>query len=833
MTCLLLFFFLPSKILYAQDSASVSGFVLAQDSTPIEGVTVSVFGLAITPAYSDAQGHYLLKIPANKALQLVFSGLGYEEEKTTTIDLQKGRMIKINQQLFPSAKSNLKILEVTDERDRSTEMTRLDSKLISAMPSPSEDFNALLMTQPGVHTNNELSSQYSVRGGNYDENLVYVNDIEVYRPFLVRSGEQEGLSFINPDMVSSVLFSAGGFEAKYGDKMSSVLDVKYRRPRKFAGTASGSLLGGSLHLEGSSDNYRFTWIVGVRQKTTQYLLNSLDTKGDYKPSFTDVQTYLTYDLSDKWELDFLGNLSRNKYLTVPQSRQTSFGTINQALDLQVYFGGQEVDQFEAGTGAFSLIYHPNEKTNIKFIASAYKDIEDETYDILGQYYINQLETDLSKPTFGQVAYNLGVGSFLNHARDYLNATVFSLANKGTINYGKNQFLWGLTYKLENITDQLSEWNMIDSAGYSLPQTPANEITLQNVVKANNTILANQVEGYVENVWTKQLKDTSHITLTAGIRSNYLDLNHQNVVSPRATFAFKPHWKTDILFRASSGFYYQPPFLREMLDYSGNLNTNVKAQQSIHYVLGSDLNFKAWDRPFKFTAEAFYKALNDIDPYEIDDVHVHYFANNDAKGYVTGIDMKVSGEFVRTLQSWASLSIMQAREESPDYSYYTFYNSAGQQIIPGYTYNNIATDSVKHNPGYIPRPTDQLVTFSIFFQDYLPKFPDFKMHLGLIFGSALPFGPPDQMRYKDTLRMPPYRRVDIGFSYQILKEGRKLSPHNAFNHLKSIWLGLEVFNILDINNTISYTWITDVNGRQYAVPNYLTTREVNLRLVVGF
>ncbi|HVA98835.1 MAG TPA: TonB-dependent receptor, partial [Bacteroidia bacterium] len=615
--------------------------------------------------------------------------------------------------------------------------------------------------------------------------------------------------------------------------MSSVLDVKYRRPRKFAGTASGSLLGGSLHLEGASDNYRFTWILGVRQKNTQYLLNSLDTKGSYLPSFTDVQTYLTYDLSDKWELDFLGNFSRNKYLTIPQSRSTSFGTINEALDLQVYFGGQEVDQFEAGTGALSLIYHPNEQTNVKFIVSGYKDIEDVTYDILGQYYINQLETDLSNPNFGQVAYNIGTGSFLNHARDFLNATIYSFANKGTINYGKNQFLWGITDKIEYVTDQMKQWNFIDSAGFSLPQNPSNEINLQNVVNASNSLLNNDIEGYVENVWTKQLNDTSHITLTAGIRSNYLSSNNQNVISPRVTFSYKPKWKKDILFRASSGFYYQPPSFQEMLNFNGVLNTDLKAQQSIHFVLGSDLNFKAWQRPFKFSAEAFYKALNYLDPYEINDVNIQYFGNNAAKGYSAGIDMKVSGEFVRTLQSWASLSIMQTREESATYSYFTYYNSNGQEIIPGYTYNNIPTDSVKHNPGYIPRPTDQLVTFGLFFQDYLPTLPDFKMHLSLIFGSSLPFGPPDNLRYKDTLRMPPYRRVDLGFSYQILKAGRKLSPHNAFNYIKSAWIGLEVFNILDINNTISYTWITDVTGREYAVPNYLTSREVNLRLVIGF
>lgn len=815
----------------AQNTATIYGKLINAENEPAEDIQISVFGSSQAPVYTDKNGIYEYKVPANKEIEIVFSNLGYNQQKKA-VNLKPDQRFELNLSLTLNTKIILPDVEVTDNI-RATGTTRLDPKVVSFIPTASGDFNAILFSQPGVSSRNELSSAYSVRGGNYDENLVYVNDIEVYRPFLARSGQQEGLSFVNGDMVSSILFSAGGFEAKYGDKLSSVLDIQYRRPRKFNGTGSASLLGGSAHLEGASKDFRFTWIMGARYKTNQYLLGKTDVKGDYRPSFIDLQTFLTYDISDKWEIDLLGMYSNNKYNVVPQTRETQFGTVNQALRFLVYFDGQEVDRFETGQAALSAIYRPNDRLQMKFISSVYKTSEDETFDIMGQYYIDQIETDFGKPSFGQVKANLGVGTYLNHARNYLDGTVMNAEHKGSYSRRKNLVLWGIKAQHELITDRLSEWNYVDSAGYSLPQGNLSEINLQKVLKTENTLSSNRLSGYTQYIWNKDLRDTSTLIITAGLRANYWDLNQQTVISPRVTFAYKPNWKRDFLFRASSGFYYQPPFYRELRSMDGVVHTDVKAQQSIHLVLASDYNFKLWNRPFKFVSEAYYKILNDLIPYEIDNVRIRYFASNSAHGYATGMDFKINGEFVNGIESWFSLSLLQTKENIRNDYYYDYYNSDGEKIIAGYTNNIVKTDSVRHEPGYIPRPSDQLVNFSLFFQDYLPKFPDFKMHLNLLFGSSLPFGPPTYERYKDTLRMPPYRRVDIGFSYQLLKEGKKLLPHNPFHNLRSVWLGVEVLNLLQVNNTISYYWVKDVTNRTYAIPNYLTNRQINIRLIVKF
>jgi len=820
-------------VIYSQSPiATIYGKILDKEKKPVEEVAVSILGSSQPPVYTDSTGKYEYKIPAGKEITVVFSNISFGQERKT-VNLKPGERYEINASLKDAVKNTLRDIEISGNQERDNNLIKLDPKIINYIPSSSGDFNAILFSQPGVASRNELSSSYSVRGGNFDENLVYVNDIEVYRPFLVRSGQQEGLSFVNSDMVSSVLFSAGGFEAKYGDKMSSVLDVQYRKPRQFAATVSGSLLGASVHAEDCSKDHRFTWIFGSRYKTSQYILGSLDTKGDYKPSFVDIQSYMTYDINEKWELGFLTNYGNNKYQLIPQDRLTSFGTVNQAYQLKIYFDGQEIDSYETFTNALSATYKPNEKTKLKFITSAFRTVENEAVDIQGQYYINQLETDLGKPNFGQVISNLGVGTFLDHSRDNLNATVFNFEHKGSVINGNNEFLWGTKYQHELIDYNLSEWKYVDSAGYSLPQNPSSTVNLKNVVKSQDILSSNRLSGYAEQIWRKELQDTSKITLTAGVRTNYWDLNQQLVTSPRVTVSYRPHWKKNILFRASTGYYYQPPFFRELIDLNGAVHTDVKAQQSIHYVLASDLNFKAWDRPFKFVSELYYKQLNDLIPYEVEDVRIRYFPTLISHGYATGIDMKVNGQFVNGLESWFSLSVLQTKAEIENYSYYDYYNSAGQLIIPGYTSNNIKVDSVKHNPGYLPRPTDQRVTLSLFFQDYLPKFPDCKMHLNFIFGTGTPFGPPGNELYKDVLRMPPYFRVDIGFSYQIVKESHKLSKHNSFNYLKSLWASIEVFNLLDINNTVSYLWVTDVTGRQYAVPNYLTARQLNLKLTAKF
>ncbi len=824
------FIFFTSAAAFSQNTATVYGKITNSDNEPLEEITVSILGSSQPPAYTNKKGEYSYTIPAGENVTIVFFSLSHKQEQRT-IKLAPGEKLELSKAL--TFKNLIKEIEVSDG-NRFTEVTRLDPINITHIPTASQDFNAILFTLPGVSSRNELSSSYSVRGGNFDENLVYVNGIEVYRPFLVSSGQQEGLSFINPDLVASVLFSAGGFDAKYGDKMSSVLDVQYRRPREFAGTVSGSLLGSSLHLEGCSKNHRLTWIMGARYKTNQYLLNKLDTKGDYKPLFADVQTYVTYDLTPRWELDFLGNYAANKYQIIPQDRETDFGTLNQALRLKIYFDGQEMDQFTTMTGAVSAIYHDKEeKLNLKFIGSAFNSKESEATDIQGQYFIDDLETDFGKPTFGSVVASRGIGTYLNHTRDNLDAYVLSMEHKGTYTAGQKQLLWGAKYSNEIISDKLSEWKYVDSAGFSIPITDPQQILLQDIVKQKVNLSSNRVSGYVQGVWTKETKDTSTASASLGLRANYWDLNKQALIGPRGTLGFKPNWKKDFLFKFSSGYYYQPPFFKELVDQYGNINYNIKAQTSIHYVLSSDYNFKSWNRPFKFTAEAYYKDLYNLIPYEVDNVRITYSGRNDAHGYAAGIDMKVNGEFVKGLESWASLSIMKTAYDIKDDFYNVYYNSDGQKIVPGYTLNSKAVDSVRFSPGYIPRPADQRVNFGMFFQDKMPGHPDLKMHLNLLYGTGVPFGPPHSQAYQQILRMPPYRRVDIGFSYQALSENRKIKSQSPARYLKSVWISLEVLNLLGTNNTVSYIWVEDVTARQYAVPNYLTQRQLNLRMIVKF
>jgi len=825
-----------------QDMATVSGKLKGADGKPAEAVAISVIGMA-GGGSSDQSGQYELKVPAGEEITLVYSHISFQTVKLL-LTLTPGQVLNLDHKLKPSSTTLDKVV-VEDKRTRTSTLVRIDPKIVAILPSATGGVEAMVKTMPGVVSNNELSSQYSVRGGNYDENLVYVNDVQIYRPFLVRSGQQEGLSFINSDMVESILFSAGGFDAKYGDKMSSVLDIRYRVPRASAGTASLSLLGGSLHLEGTSPGYRLSYQVGIRQKSTRYLLNSLNTAGDYRPSFTDIQTHLTYDLTPKSEISFIGNYARNKYLFVPQNRETKFGTVNEALQLTIYFDGQEVDAYETFQGALTSTLKPNDNLQLKFIAAGFRSLESETFDIQGQYWLDELEKDIGKAEFGEAKLNRGVGTYLTHARNYLDATVVSLAHKGYLNKEQSFFQWGIKAQHEEISDQLSEWNMIDSAGFALPKTgdsvgysapsvqPHQSLEILDVLKTNISTKSNRVMGFIQNNWDWKSSDSVEYTLNAGMRLNYWDLNNQLLWSPRASFSLDPNWKKDVIFRIAAGVYYQPPFYRELRDLNGVIHTDLKAQQSIHLVVGSDYQFKAWRRPFKLVSELYYKDLKYLIPYEIDNVRIRYYANNNAVGYATGIDLKVNGEFVKGVDSWISLSVMQTREDITDDYYYEYFNQSNEKIIAGYTADQVVTDSVRHEPGYIPRPTDQRVTFNMFFQDYLPKNPDFKMHLNMVYGTGIPFGPPSFERYKDTLRIPDYRRVDIGFSAQLIKPDSELKAKNPLKHLKSMWVSLEVFNLLGINNTISYLWIRDVTNRQYAVPNFLSFRLINLKLVTKF
>ncbi|MFT6851115.1 MAG: hypothetical protein ACJATA_001933 [Sphingobacteriales bacterium] len=817
--------FFPS-LLFAQNNATVFG-VVKEGKENLEAVNVAVLGYP-GGVSTDREGEFLLRVPAETDLTLVFSFIGYST-KQFKINLPKGEKRELNIRLERET-FNINTVTVEDEQTRESTMSTINPEVLKSVTSASGNFEGVLKTLPGVSSNNELSSQYSVRGGNFDENLVYVNDIEVYRPFLVRSGQQEGLSFINSDMVGDVKFSAGGFDAKYGDKMSSVLDITYKKPKDFGLSADASLLGAGIFIQNRSKNERVTYLLGFRQKTNQYLLSSLDTKGDYQPRFVDFQGLVGIKLSDKSSLELLGNYSVNAFNFVPEDRTTSFGTFGNVLQLRVFFEGQEINEYQSSNGGLSYTYKPNLRTELKLVASGFLSTETETFDVQGGYIFDEVETDFSKETFGQVRANRGIGQFLDHARNYLDARVISLAHIGKRVTPTSYIQWGLSARQEIIVDRLSEWNLIDSAGYSTPQAPSDEILLRDVLRTEIGLESIRYQAYIQNKF-RQFEE-SGITFTAGLRSQYWNFNNQLLFSPRGTISYTPDWKKDFLFRFSSGVYYQPPFYRELRNFQGEINEDVKAQQSIHYVLGADYNFTAFGRPFKLIGEAYYKELNNLIPYEIDNVRVQYYAKNNADGFSKGLDFKLNGEFVEGLESWLSLSVLEAKEDIRDDVDVQYFDEDGGRIFPGsQNFENNVSDTISVFPGLLPRPADQRVNFSIFFQDELPQFPSYKVHLNLVYGSGLPFGPPDLDRYRDTARIPPYRRVDIGFSKSIFGSDYK-ETKSILKNFESVVIKFEVFNLLKVSNTISYLWIRDVTDQQFAVPNFLTSRRVNLRLQIN-
>ncbi|MBI3511358.1 MAG: carboxypeptidase-like regulatory domain-containing protein [Bacteroidetes bacterium] len=818
-----LFFFLLPFFLRAQ-TATLKGTVADSTGKKIEFASVSVFGTNISYT-TDSSGNFKLNIPADKTDTIIVVCSGYFIRRESVF-LKNGETKHLDVVMQPKVSETIIIKEHRDFEHIPPKEFR---EIVSTTGGDVKD----ILVHVGANTNNELSTQYSVRGGSFDENLVYVNGIEVYRPLLTRAGQQEGLSFVNVDMTDDIYFSAGGFEAKYGDKMASVLDITYREPTKFAGVASMSLLGASAEVEGISDNTRFTWMIGIREKSNKYLLRSLETKGDYHTNFTDVQTFLNYHITPELSISYLGNYAVNKYNLVPSTRQTDFGTINNALQFTVYFDGQEINRFNTLFNAVSLNYD-RRHWNTKFILSSFNTYESEQFDVQGQYYIDQLEADFGKPTFGQVAFNRGVGTYINHARNYLNAWVNNAEIKTSRTTDSISWNFGLRFQNERIHDEISEWNYVDSAGYSIPYYPTSSIDLQDVIKSRAELFSNRIIGYGQMRWRKTLRDTSQLQITLGVRGNYWDMNNQLIVSPRAQLEWRPNSKKrNILFRLAGGLYDQPPFYKELRDLQGIVHRDVKAQTSVHAIAGTDVTFLAWGRPFRLIVEGYYKYLDNLIPYEVNDVRMRYFGANLSHGYAYGLDARLNGEFVKGVDSWVNISLLRTREDLYNDYYYIYKNSDGDTIIPGYTYNNVPVDSIKVTPGFIPRPTDQLLTFSLFFQDYLPHVESCKMNLGLIFGSGLPFGPPTHERYKAIFRMPPYRRVDIGFSYQIIKESKPLKQSSPFHFMKSLWVGMEVYNLLQVQNTISYYWVKDVTGRTYAVPNYLTNRQLSVRVIVRF
>ena len=829
---------LPAFVFAQRPTGVLFGKITDDNGKAVEFVNVAVqntkYGVV-----SDARGSYSLTLPADTLINVVFSFVGYEE-------------IKINVQLKPGERrkhdvkmqvTSTMLTEVTvhDQSIKSSTITRLDAKETVLLPSAGAGgVEDMVKTLAGVSSTNELSSQYNVRGGNFDENLIYVNGIEIYKPFLVGSGQQEGLSFINSRLVSNIDFSAGGFSVEYGDKLSSVLDITYKKPTIAASSLTLSLLGADAHTEGMAFKGRMSYLIGARYKNTQYLLGAMDTKGDYKPNFADVQGLITYNVSSRLEITALGYYSRNSYLMVPTTRQTDFGNLQASYRLKIYFDGQELSKYTTGLGAISLNFSPNEDLNLKLIGSAYSAVESETYDIQGQYWIGLLETNPGSEQQGDVIANQGVGTYIEHARNSFYSRVFNLDHKGAYKYRDNVLKWGLRYQHQLFDDIINEWDMSDSAGYTQPhsvdsilnpnnpmQTP---LELKNVAKGHNELQVNNLDGYIQNSWQLESEKGNIWVLTAGLRANYWGYAGSVNVSPRAGIALQPNNHPDMTFRLSGGVYVQPPFYRELRMFDGSLVSKDKAsvQKSYQVVLGHEYKFMAWDRPFVLTSEIYYKYLKDIIPYQVDNIRIRYYADQKATGHAYGLDMKINGEFVKGIESWASMSIMRTTENIQ------YFIDANGNILSQTDINNGSAYVRDTIISGIPRPSDQRINFAIFFQDYLPMIPSFKVNLKLIFGTGLPFGASEAERYKQTNRMTPYRRVDLGFSKQLIGDETSFrNPRNPLNYIRNCWLSLEVFNLLGVNNVSSYMWVTDVYNVQYAVPNYLTNRQLNLKLILEF
>lgn len=814
---LLVLIVLTPGLLWAQeDLGTITGKVLGKDNQPLPSVSIGVKGYPFGTR-TDEEGAYSLSVPSDKNLVLTFSSVGYKRKEIAK-RVKKGQIIR----LTVSLTSKNKILGPVDIVDKGSRgkagLITLDPKNVDFLPTMNNSIEDLLKIFVG--SRNEMTSQYSVRGGNYDENLVYINDFEVYRPFLVRSGQQEGLSIINPDLTQSVAFSTGGFQSKYGDKMSSVLDIKYKKPKEFAGSAQLSLLGVNAHLEGVGLNDKMTYLIGVRQKSNQYLLQAQQQQGVYNPTFTDMQTFINYKINDTWETDIFLNYARNRFDFQPESSTQSFGLVNQAFQLRTFYNGAETDKFDSRYGGISFINKPNNKMSLKFLASGFQTREQETYDIKGEYLLGEIETDLGKDNFGQLKYAIGTGLIHEFARNYLNINVGNIGHKGAYDAGKHFVQWGVNAELVSISDKLHEWERRDSAGFTQPFSD----TTLGLTKFYNSQQNFNYQRYTAYLQDNIAFDSIGVILTAGIRANYNQLNGEFLISPRLQLSYRPRkWKNDVVFRGASGIYNQPPFYREMRDLDGNVNKNIKAQKSFHALAGFDYNFAGFNgRPFKLTSEFYYKSMWDLVPYEFDNVRIRYFGDNLAKGYAYGAEFRLYGDLVEDAESWVSIGYMKTEEDIEN----DFVN------IPSTV---TGEDSTTFYPGYIPRPTDARINFGLFFSDYLPRNKNFKFHMSGLYSTGLPFGPPDEARYGDTLRAASYRRVDVGFSALLLDGQKTARPHYSFfKNFKSIWLSVEVFNLLAIRNTISYQWIQDQSsGRTYAVPNRLTARLLNARLVVKF
>lgn len=854
--CLFLLLSLPIGI--AAQTATLMGVVHNAAGETITGIIISQKGSTSNGTACDENGRFRITLPADQTVAVIFRGIGGKElEKLFT--LKSGEIREVD--VIYDNTFEREAIEIIDVRKREDGIRPITTNLSTRLPTINQGIEAFLIQQP-VNFPSELSSSYSVRGGSFDENLVYVNDIQVYRPFLVRAGQQEGLSFANPDMVSNIDFSAGGFQAKYGDKMSSVLDIQYARPDSFGGAFQIGLLGTQLQLEGTNKKNTLTHNTGFRYRDNSYVLNSLDVSGDYRPRYTDLQTYITYRPGNKYgplEFSFLGNYSANRYNFIPSTRETDLGSINEALRLTVYFDGQEITRYETFFGAFATRYNPSETSQLKLIFSAFNTYETERFDIDAAYRLDELNRDLGSDEFGEVLRNRGVGGSLEHGRNELNATVFSVTHKGFKEFeNRNQLVqWGADWVTEKIHDELNEWTLLDSAGYAQPRPndtlgytnpdlPYNDfIALDDRVKAVNDVYSQRISAYIQDTYRRTLENGNILSITAGVRANHWTFNDQTVFSPRVNFSYTPTWlvdrmekdgktktlRKDIVLTAAIGYYYQPPFYREMRGFDGQVNPNIRAQKSIHYIAGANYVFHALNRPFKLVTEAYYKSLNSLIPYELENVRQRYFATNNAKGYATGLDVMVNGEFIRGVQSWVRASVLKTEEDLVDDYFYYYLNSDGDTIQQGFTLNDTPVDSILQTPGYIPRPSDQRFSFSMLFLDEMPRNPAYKVMLNLFFATGVPYGPPAGERYLDVARTRSYMRADVGFSRDLFTGKKKQTALSRKIEKSSI--SLEIFNLLGNNNVINHQWVQDVSGKLYGVPTYLTGRRINLRFSVNF
>ncbi|MBQ6918446.1 MAG: TonB-dependent receptor [Prevotella sp.] len=762
------------------DDFTLKGKVIDEDGHALELVTISCAAQGKV-TMSNLKGEFSIGLSTADSVVVKFSMVGYGVRKRV-FKRPKGKM-RVQIVMHPAA--TLSEVTVTQRRRQTSQTEQLDTKHLKQTPSTTGNaVEEMIQQQAGVSSHNELSSQYNVRGGSFDENSVYINQIEVYRPLLISSGQQEGLSVINPNMVEKIGFSTGGYEAKYGDKMSSVLDITYRHIKGFEANATVSLLGASGFI--GYGNSRFSMSHGIRYKTNRYLLNTLETTGEYKPNFLDYQTYISYTPNKRWNINFIGNIADNHYNFTPKDRETSFGTLTDAKQFKVYFDGQEKDRFNTLFGALGITRRITDSTSVKFLTSAFHTKERETYDIAGQYWLNDTQTQES----------LGVGTYMEHARNYLSADVINFKLIVRHQTRRHDIEAGISYKTEHIKEQSREYEMRDSSGYSIPHS-ADKLNLIYTLNAKNDIRSNRIEAYIQDVY-RWAKGDNYFTLNYGVRIANWSYNKETTVSPRASLAIVPAFDSDLTFRFATGLYYQAPFYKEMRDTTtvngittAALNNHIKSQQSIHFIAAADYRFRMLNRPFKFTAEAYYKALNNLIPYNVQNMKITYYGENLTKGYATGIDLKLYGEFVPGTDSWLTLSLMSTRQ--------------------------------KFNNQWIPLPTDQRWAVNLHFTDYFPGTERWKLTLRLAFADGLPFGAPHRGLEQQQFRAPAYKRADIGMSYCALKNAKGI---------KGIWLGIDCLNLFGISNVNSYYWVTDVSNTQWAVPNFLTNRQINGKITIN-